>query len=171
MKKLFCLFFVILFNFQINASSVPSSAVCLNNYSSVIKPKLENPNTAALRVLVKMKTVDIEKMLGRKLKFKEKIALKILKFKNRKNNFDKTPTKDGEISQTLGIIGIISLFVFPLVTIPLAILAIVYGNKAKKENSNDKKAHTGIVLGWVTLGILVFAIIALIALVFLFAVQ
>ena len=162
MKKLFTLFFVILFSFQINAASIPSNATCLNNYGTVTKPESENPNTAALKVLVKMKTADIEKMLGRKLKFKEKIALKILKFKNRKTNFEDTPSKDGKTAQTLGIIGIISFFVFPFATIPLAILAIVYGKKAMKKNPNDKKAHTGVVLGIVTLGLILLFAIALI---------
>ena len=162
MKKSIILFFILLFVIQINTFSFSSKNISPNSYNLEIVPKIDNPTNAALQVLVKMKTGEIEKMLGRKLKFKEKLALKLFKLKTPKNRFDDTVSKDGRTSETLGIISIVSLFVFPLVSLPLAILAIVYGKKAKKKNPNDKKAHTGVVLGIVTLGLIALFAIALI---------
>ena len=151
MKKLFCLFFVILFSFQINASTIPLNDSSLNNYSTVIKPKSENPNADAIKVLAKMKISDIEKMLGRKLKFKEKIALKILKFKSRKNNSEETSSAEGIKAKKIGGLSLIFSIVFFPVGITLAILAIVKANKVLKKNPNDKAALQGKNRGFIAL--------------------
>ena len=66
------------------------------------------------------------------------------------------------------ILGIIALgvLVIPylvIATIPLAILAIVFGNQAKKEDPNDGQAKAGVILGWVALGLVVLALIVALA--------
>ena len=149
------LFFILLFSIQINTFSFSAKDISVTNCKTIVVPKLADPTNVALQTLVKMKTADIEKMIGRKLKFKEKIALKILKYKNRKNTFNDSSSKDGSTSEVLGVCALVTLFIFPFVTIPLAILALVYAKKAKNINPDDKKAHTGTVLAWVSLGILV----------------
>ena len=61
----------------------------------------------------------------------------------------------------LGIIGLACLFLSyaALVSIPLAVLAIILGSQARRENKNDGKAQAGIILGIVTLGLVALAII------------
>jgi hypothetical protein len=50
-----------------------------------------------------------------------------------------------------------------MATIPLAIIAIVTGNKVLKDDKNDKNAKTAVILGWVTLGLMVISTIIIIA--------
>jgi hypothetical protein len=49
-----------------------------------------------------------------------------------------------------------------LASLPLAIIGLTMGIKAKKENPNDTKAQTAIILSIVTLGLIVLGIIAII---------
>jgi hypothetical protein len=58
------------------------------------------------------------------------------------------------------LIGLFIPFVFWISILP-AILAIVIGSKAKRQDPSDKKAHTAVTLGWVAVGI--FALIAIAA--------
>ena len=171
MKKSIILFLVLLFSIQINTFSFSSKSIPQNNYNLVVEPKIDNPTDAALKALVKMKTGDIERMMGRKLKFKERLALKLLKFNAKKNAFNEEKSKDGKTAETLGIISIVSLLVFPFVTIPLGILAIVYGSRALKVNPNDKAANTGKVLGIVSLALLLLFLIAIIVIVSAFTIN
>ena len=41
-------------------------------------------------------------------------------------------------------------------------LAIIFGNQARKADPKDSKAKAGVILGWVTLGLIVLAIAVLI---------
>ena len=104
MKKSIILFFLVLFVSEINAFNFSRKTVSPPNHSVVVKPTVENPSNAALQALLKMKTTDIEKMLGRKLKFKEKIALKILKFRSKKalNNFEDVKSEEGVKAKKIG---------------------------------------------------------------------
>jgi heme/copper-type cytochrome/quinol oxidase subunit 2 len=109
-----------------------------------------------------LKNKEVEKIIGRKLTFKEKIGFAVLKIHKRLSpkSFNEKYTKDAKKAELFGVLSIVSLFIFPLVTLPLAILAIGYGKKAKKVNPENKRAHTGIVLGWISIGLFVFAILA-----------
>ena len=123
---------------------------------------------------IKLTTKDFEKYIGKKLTFKEKLAFKIVQKKvktelrtgtnsNQGDQGRQAGTKQGKIALILGIAGLVAVFIpyVIIASIPLAILAIVIGNKAKKIDPSDKKARTGVVLGWVTLGL--FVVILLIA--------
>ena len=75
----------------------------------------------------------------------------------------------GKIAMILSIIGLALIFV-PygiLASVPLAILAILLGSKAVKENPQDKQAKAGRIMGFLTLGLFVVALF--ISLIFLAA--
>ena len=110
-----------------------------------------------------MKIKEAEKLLGRKLSLKEKIAFKIAQLKIKKDLKAKEKGKPskGQAAMVLGIIGLACVLI-PygiIASIPLAIIAIIQGSQAKKENHNDGKAQAAIVLGIVTLGLIALAII------------
>jgi hypothetical protein len=69
----------------------------------------------------------------------------------------KDGTKDkGQTAFILSLIGIISL-VIPFVSIfslPLAIIGLIMGYNAKRDDPSNKKAKTAILLGWITIGLL-----------------
>jgi hypothetical protein len=110
---------------------------------------------------------DVRKILGRKLTLKEKIAFKVFQWKIKKGvKFTRAEkvSKKGKAALILGIVALATLFI-PFVnifTLPAAILAIVFGNSAKRENPEDKQARVGVLLGWITIGlIMVILVIAL----------
>jgi hypothetical protein len=113
--------------------------------------------------LATMKPKEAEKILGKKMTLREKLALKIAQGKLKKalKSNEEGKSSKGQTAMILGIIGI-ACIVIPygiLASIPLGILAIVLGSQAKRENKNDSKAQTGIILGIVTLGLVGLAII------------
>ena len=146
MKILFALFTTFLFAGQTSATSIPSSTL----HSSIEKVETGPDN---LTFIASLKIKEVEKLIGRKLKLKEKINFKIAQWKI-KNDIEKD---EGKTAQTLGILGAASLFipVLNLAAIPLAILAIVTGNKAKRKDPTNRKARTGVTLGIVTLAFIV----------------
>jgi len=116
-----------------------------------------------------MKIKEAEKILGRKFSLKEKIAFKIAQIKLKKDlkaKVEGKPSK-GQNSMVLGIIGLACLLIpFGVIaSIPLAIIAIITGSQAKRENKDDRKAQTGIILGIVTLGLIALAILLVIAII------
>ncbi len=161
MRK-FILSIAVIFLF-LNAGSTSTPAENIN-------PKIENsiePTHPPFNFIT-AKVKDVEKLLGRKMKLKEKIGFKILQHKLRKDSSHKKgePGSDkGKTAMILGIIGAACLLIpfLAIASIPLAILAIVFGNQAKKENPNDSKAKTGVILGWITIGLVVLALILVVA--------
>ena len=115
-----------------------------------------------------LKIKEAEKLLGRKMKLKEKLAFKAFQWKIKKGYY---PIKGKEIdgrgktAMILGIIAVAALFIpyVSIASIPCAILAIIFGNQAKKINPNDGQAKAGVVLGWVAIGLLILALILLVA--------
>ncbi|MBL0273068.1 MAG: hypothetical protein IPQ06_08335 [Chitinophagaceae bacterium] len=110
------------------------------------------------RKIATMKIKDFQKLAGRKLTIKEKIGFLVLKHKL--NNPAKENTGKGQQSLIFGIVGL-GLFVLgffvPYVflgSLISAILAIVSGAVAKKQDPSDKKAIVGKLLGWITLGLI-----------------
>lgn len=163
MRKLilFSLIFITLSSFINISTIVPTGEKITTSSRSVSKKDL------TLEKLTKMKVKEFEKLTGKKLTLKEKIAFKIVQGKIKKQ----LKAKEGETSEKgktamiLGIIGLVLAFI-PygiIASIPLAIIAIVTGSQARKANPKDTKALTGMILGWVTLGLIIlFLILALI---------
>ena len=117
-----------------------------------------------LTQFINLKPRDITRLTGKKLSFKEKIAWIILQREARKqmrHSVKDDAHNNGNTSFILGLIGLICIFIPFLIiaSIPLAILAIAIGIKAKKEDPHDKKARTGIKLGKVTLGLIALIIV------------
>jgi hypothetical protein len=138
---------------------------CNSNNTSTACTQINDDPIKGLALLSKMRFTQIETYIGRKLKFKEKLAIWVLKYKFKhglKSNDDPT-YKKGKNALTLGVLALVTLFLFPLATIPLGILAITNGNAAKKINPNDRNAKAAIVLGRVSLTIFVLEVIVLIA--------
>ncbi len=121
------------------------------------------------------KTKELEDLLGRKLSLKEKLTLKLYKWKQKisKSGAEKIHTKNGKTAFILGIcaLGGLVIGIFAIFSIPAAILAIIYGNKALKENPDDTEGKTGMILGWVTLGLILLAIVAVLALISAFSIH
>lgn len=153
MIKPVALLLTLFFSFYADAAVVPNGAAT---------PKFD---------LAKIKAKDIEKVAGRKLTFFQKIKLKIALVVLRKldkGEITEKQKKQGEISMILGISSIVILLlsgVLPfigLLCIPAAILAVIFGAKSLKGNSNTK-GIVGVVTGGVTLLLLLIAIIVVLA--------
>jgi hypothetical protein len=161
MRKVFLLFMFFTVCVNVKAALGNRSSFNITNTVSIKKDEYPARN---LELLAKMRIKQIESYLGRKLKFKEKLAIKLLKFqvKHGLKSKGEPTSKKGKDALTLGILSLVTLLLFPLATIPLAILAIINGNKAKKLNPNDGDAKAGIILGIISLSFIALAIIAVI---------
>jgi hypothetical protein len=128
-----------------------------NTAISATTSKAQTKNIASLKIK------DAEKLMGRKMTLKEKIAFKLFRhqLKKSKTGDETGSSKEGKTAFILGLIALSLIFVpfAALASIPLAIIAIVKGNNARKLNPEDKKAKTGVVLGWVALGLIALSII------------
>jgi len=117
--------------------------------------------------LAKMKIKEAEKILGRKFTFKEKIAFKFAQFKIKKGIKLKAEGKSskGQTAFVLSLIGLCLLLVpyASIASLPLAIIGLVMGSSAKKENPDDRKAQTAIILSLITLGLIVLAVLLVVA--------
>jgi hypothetical protein len=120
----------------------------------------------------KIKAKDIERITGKKLTLFQKVKIKIAQKLLRKLSDDEMTDKQKQQAETSLILGIISLGllllsgvipIFGLLCIPAAILAVVFGGKSLKGNSNTK-GIIGVVTGGVTLAIILLAIIIVVAL-------
>jgi hypothetical protein len=138
--------------------SVPTLAITTPGSTSEIIPK-EN----ILEKIASMKIKDFQKLTGKKLTLKQKAAFLILKHKLKRKADEKQG--QGQTSFVFGLLAlgllVIGLFV-PYVIIGslvAAILAIVIGSVAKKQDPSDKKAHAGKLLGWITLGLIALLLI------------
>ena len=113
-----------------------------------------------LKKISSMKVRDFQKLTGHKLTLKEKIGFGILKHKIKKEHKKEKERNHGKLALLFGIAGIglllLGLFI-PFLLLPSlasAIVAIVVGSVAKKRNPDDRKAHAGKLLGWITLGLM-----------------
>ncbi len=112
------------------------------------------PPEEVYKKLTSLKIKDVQKFIGRKLTFKEKISFLILKHTSGKE----VQNKKGNTALIFALVGvglfIIGLFV-PFVilgSIAGAIVAIILGSNAKKQDPSDNKARAAVILGWITLG-------------------
>ncbi len=166
MRLLLTLILSMFFTSGSYANSAPSSA-----YSS--EPGIQKTiyPTPQLTDILKLKVRDIEKITGKKLKLKEKIALKFLQWKIRKGlriTKEEPKKNKGKTALIFGIIGLAGLITpIPIVGGLMAlvgiILALVLGYDAKKQNPDDKNAKTAIVLGWIGVGLFVLAVAIVVA--------
>jgi hypothetical protein len=125
--------------------------------STTIHPSLE-----AHQKFTSLKIKNVQKLIGRKLTLKEKISFLIIKHTLKKKAVE---SKQGQTALGFGIAGavmlILGLFI-PYVIIGAliaAILAIVLGSVAKKQDRSDKKAYAAVLLGWLTLGAIALLVI------------
>ena len=162
MKKYLVLAVIFFACFKAQSATIPVASFS----ATTIMPTYPAP---ILLNLSKSKIKDIEKLLGRKMKFKEKIAFKVYQWQLKKELSVKKEEgkKDkGKTAMILGIIGLASIFVpyLVIISIPCTILALVFGYQAKKINPEDSKARTAVILGWITVGVYVLVIALVIAL-------
>jgi hypothetical protein len=154
LRLFFCSF--LLFSSSVYASTTPP-----------VETKII-PGGDIYKKIASLKLKDIQRITGKKLTLKEKIALKVFqwKYKNglKAKKAEGTGNK-GKTAMILGIVGIAALLVpyFAIVSIPCAILAIVFGSKAKKTDPDNGQAKAGVILGIVTLGLIALALVIVIA--------
>ena len=130
-----------------------------------IAPKLD-PEQNVIQPQSKLQPNQLQELLGRKLTLKEKVVLKIFRLKHVKAEPDpKDSSRTGRTAKTLGIIALAALLIFPLATLVCGILAIVFGQQAKKINPDDRNAKAGVIMGIIALGVLVLFVAALIVLI------
>ena len=117
-------------------------------------------------VFTNLSVKEIEKLAGRKLSFKEKIAVKIYKhnpslYKRFADSTDeKKMEKKALWSKWLGIGSLIGLFIpgVGLLSVPAAIIAIVFGISTQDKVKNKRNARQGITFGIITLAIIVLLV-------------
>jgi hypothetical protein len=137
---------------------------------AVVTPAIgivEKPVDAGHKDIASMKLKEFQRLAGRKLSFKEKIAFLVLKHQLKHHATDED--KDGQLPFILGLssVGllIIGLFVPVLLlgALVAGIAAVVTGSMAKKKDGDNRKANAGKLMGWITLGAL--ALLAILAIV------
>jgi small-conductance mechanosensitive channel len=139
-----------------------NSATASSPNSITLSEKDPIPNIA------KLKIKDFEKLIGRKLSLKEKLSYKIVQWKLKKKNSlprKEGKSKRGDLAMILGIAGLVSIFIpyVAAIALPCAILAIIFGYSARKQDADDTHAKVGIILGWITIGVFVLALIVVLA--------
>ena len=164
-----------------------------SNSASTPSAEKTTPIQVVLDKIASLKIKDIQKLTGRKMTFKEKITFWLVKqqikhksdkgivgslfrkLSEKKTNGKSDSEKgDGATSkgQTAFVFGLVAvgLLILGLFTgyaligsLVSAILAIVLGSIAKKENPSDNKAGVAKLLGWITLGLiaLLFILVAI----------
>lgn len=161
-------YLIILFLLGFTSFAIPGSAnsLPLTLTSSV---STTQPDPLPMDRFAKMKIKEAEKIFGRKFTLKEKIAFKISQLKLKKELKAKAEGKSskGQTAFVLSLIGLCLLIVpyAAIASLPLAIIGLVMGSQAKKENPNDSKARTAVILSLVTLGLIALAILLVIAIV------
>ena len=153
--------FALLFFFGLFACPAISSNVPVPQFSILIEKK--HTNEIPPKSISSLRVRDMEKVAGRKFTLKEKIAFLILK-KKLKHQED-TSSREGKTAFAFGLAAVAFLILGLLVpyvilgSLVASIVAIVMGSSALKKNPNDRKAHSGRLLGWITLGLFAFLLI------------
>jgi flagellar biosynthesis protein FlhB len=149
----------LLFSYLLSIATPAGSATIPSSNSAII------PVEGMYKKIDSQKVKDIQKLIGRKLTLKERIAFFILKQKLR--HIPKETTNEGEIALIFGIAAVsllvLSLF-FPFLMIAsliASIIAIITGSVTKKREPGNQKAKTGKMLGLITLAIIAILFIIL----------
>src|SRR5690349_522001 len=144
MKQLYLLLFLILPFFPIKAATIEPA----------------KPSAVVLTKFASLSMKQVQQLAGRKLKLKEKVAIKLAQWKIKKEirRIEKGGTQKSRTALLFAILAI------PVIMVPVIgllfslgfiILALVMGYSARKEDPNDKKAKAAIVLGWISLAVLI----------------
>lgn len=155
MRKLFLCLTVLAFYFSpqpVMATSIPAYP------AGTVLPGL------SVKKITELKSKELRQLLGRKLTLKEKISFLFLKKQLKKKAAER---KDpGEGTFVAGLIGG-GLFLAGLLFPPLligsliaAIIAVGSAGPVLRKDPGNKKAKTGQILGWITIG-LFLALLAL----------
>lgn len=141
------LFFFILFTLHIHTASAIQQIESKNNIVEL--------NQISVDDLAKANFDDIEQQLGRKLKWKERVGLKILKRKIRRSQNQTEEEVKLKRTDTLAILsvifGIVGLFVAGII---LGLLAVIFGliafsriTKSPETTKGLGTAKAGVILG------------------------
>ncbi len=158
MKKILLIGIMIVFGMQTFAFSPKISAGSNTTY---IVPA--NLNGMTIQEFLKLTPKKYQELTGKKMTFKQKISFAIIKAKLKKQLADEKPVAH---RTDLGLLSLIfggSAFVLAiipfvgLISIPLAIAAIVLGIIGLRRKKGDTKSIIGLVLGSVF--ILLFAVL------------
>lgn len=110
---------------------------------------------------------EVQKLAGRKLTLKEKIAVKLYQWKLKKSlrhAGEGEKSSKGKTALIFSIIGLACLFIPVAVigflgAVVFTVLGLVKGNSAKKADPNDGNAKAAVVIGWVTVGLFAIALV------------
>jgi hypothetical protein len=140
---------------------------CLLSTQAAEFPKAApSPKIGASKVSIR----EVEKLMGKKMTLLQKIEFKLLQYKLRRMKGDEPMTekqkKQAQASMILGIASFVFLLLASVAVIgflgifslPAAILAVIFGAKSLKGNSNSQ-GIIGVVFGGLTLLLFVLAII------------
>ena len=152
---------------KINKPLLLLLALFLSIYSNAVLAPV--PSAPSQFDPFKIKPRDIEKLTGKKLTLFQKIKLTIAQHALRKYSAGEvTPKqkKQARLSMILGFLGLALLFVslapflgfLGLLSIPAAILAVIFGSKSLRGNSNTE-GILGVVTGGLTIVIIVLVLI------------
>ena len=103
------------------------------------------PGKISLKEFVKLSPREVEKLTGKKLKFREKIGLKIFQWKMKRKLKENEPVdpkllKLGRLSLIFGIVALVFIFipvgVIAFIGLGCAVAGLVLGIKSLKGNSN-----------------------------------
>jgi hypothetical protein len=118
------------------------------------------PDNTSLQHFASMRIKEAQQLAGRKFTFKEKVGFKLLQWKIRKQLRTKVNDKSSGKATVALWLSILSLatILLPLVSVPLAIAAIIFGARAQKQSDyRSKKARIAIDLAILSLAITVVA--------------
>lgn len=160
MKRLLLLFFVLPFFLIGRASGIGNA-----------KDFAMGPGKKAIpwETIAKLTPKEYEKLTGKKMKWKEKIGLKILKWKAKRMTDSKATgqqKRQGTLSLILGAAALVCMFipvgVVALIGLGLAVGGLVVGLKSIKGNSNTA-GIIGVVLSSLVLLIFLIAVVYVLA--------
>lgn len=164
MNKFFTL--VILLGILFSSSQFATAGMTTIKDSSI----MAEPALKSIQLLKSMNLRQVQTLIGRKLSFKEKVGLFAIKHskiaKTEKPGKERITSKKGRAAFILGIsaFGGLLIPILGFLAIPAAILAIIFGAQAIKADKNDVQGRTGMILGIVFMGIVILAILVIIAL-------
>ena len=160
MKKCILVVIVCFFCNTGETATVPAGPISLPSFSGPV-----DPLTAFSSLSIKQ----VQELIGRKLKLKEKIAVRFFQWKLKKGFTglkEKKERDKGKTAMILGIAAVVSPVIPVIGAISLvvcSILALTMGYQALKEDPADRKAKTGVILGWIGVGIIVLVLVILVA--------
>ncbi len=136
-------------------STVIAPAYAATTTTSRVSPKTPGE---LIQMLAKLKIKDIQKYTGKKLTLRQKITFLLVKQKlkrkvSNENDPGQLPLIFGITGATLFIAGLFAPFAL-VGALAAAIVAIVTGSTAKRKDPNNRKAHAGKLLGWITLALI-----------------